>query len=414
MPKLRERHLKIALFVLGLCLRAYADLARGVSSDDLTSVSFVLDPSWSSALWDNAPPTFYLFMKTIALLSNDLWVLRSAAFAVSGISFLLLFLEFEKEEDSAWILAFWALYPTSVVNATFRPTVFAEISGVLLFLAMKRGSLPKIAAAVVALAFSSYLSFVAPVVALADVDRRKKPLWILLAAGIIVSSGGMLFIRWNSLVWLSPKSSLDLVRSSFLMLSQLWGFSLPLFLVICWVLGRARAMPRSMIAIILMVLAGPLLTGYQFLSSRFLISVTPWVIGSVALALRLRTDWPARLLIVTIPAVTTVWFLMHEKSGWLEAGRFAAETGQEAILYCPPTMAHLFSPRFIAARGALDEQIAKNLPHGGWILRPVITHDTTMTAFLNSGGNSKFAVEESRTFSENALEPVRAVRVRAR
>ncbi|MES2963140.1 MAG: hypothetical protein V4760_04560 [Bdellovibrionota bacterium] len=405
------RRLKIFILLAGLALRFVWVVGRGLSRDELTSFAYVFAPEWQSLFWDNAPPTFYALMKGLYALAGSEWVLRGFAFLASATSFILFFRFLDREESNLWLLGFWAVSPTSVVNASFRPTVLVELAGIVFFLTLRSSSLLRILAALGGLAATSYLAFLAPLVALSEIDwRDRRRLW-LLGAGFLVAGVGVARINWNALNWLSAGDPWALGKSSFLMLSQLWGFSLPLFAAVTWVLVSHRKVPRSFIVIVGLILIGPFVTGHRFSSSRFLILFTPWVVMSIAAVLRLRRDIAAGALIVLIPAVTTTWFLSHEKSGWREAGSFAVWTGADAIFYTPTPMARLFSTRFEQGDVDLKTAIPRQLKAGGWVLRANPERDIGMNAFLKSGGAAGFAPAEIRIFGEGSLEPVRAVRV---
>ncbi len=410
------RRLKISIFIFGLAFRFVWTLCRGLSADELTSLSYVLSPGLNSAFWDNSPPTFYLLMKAAYLVVSDEWFLRVVAFAISSVSFVIFFRFLDREENgNLWLLGFWAVYPTSVVNATFRPTILIELAGIIFYLASRSRSLGRLVGGCLALMATSYLGFIAPLVALGDEPKpsaaRDRKKLVILVCAIFVAAVGLLRIRWQSLTWLRSGSVIDLGASSFLMLSQLWGFSLPLFLAVTWTLARARKISRSFIVIVLLVALGPILTGHRFASSRFLIFLSPWVLISIATVLRLRRDFWVGALVVIIPAVTTIWFLLHEKSGWVEAGRYVAATGEKAIVYVPQTMASYLSPRFVKGDLDMDLAISKHIANGGWILRPNPSRDIRMLRFLPEGGHPGYDVKESRVFGENSLEPVLAVHI---
>lgn len=411
---LNGRRLKISILVVGLVLRFVWIAMRGLSRDELTSFGFVFEPGWESAAWDNSPPTFYLAMKALWSVTGNAWVMRLTAFAVSATSFWLMFRHLDREERNFWLLGFWALSPTSVVNATFRPTILAELAGILFFLALRSGSTAKLLGSVVALVSSTFVFFVAPLAALAEIDRRDRKSIVVSCLAILVGLVAATRIDWRALSWLGTRDVWELAESGLLTLSQLWGFSLPLFLVVAGVLIYHRQVPRSFLLITMIMIVGPLVTGHRFLSSRFFIVLTPWVLFSIGRVLRLRREPAVGFLFILIPAVTTFWFLKHEKSGWPEAGQFVAATREPALFYAPSSLARLFSPTFKSGELDMDASISRHLPEGGWVLRANPARDVRMNEFLKTDGNEDFVPVATKVFGEGSLEPVWAVKVSPR
>lgn len=406
--------MKLFILIGGLTLRFAWVALRGLSRDELTSLGYIFEPTWQSVFWDNAPPTFYVFMKSLWGVSGSEWVLRIAAFGISATSFVLFFQFLDREEKNLWLLGFWALSPTSVVNATFRPTILAELAGIVFFLALRSGKTWKIVVSIAALAASTFVAFLAPLVAASEIDLREKKNRFLLVAGAFAGIYGATRINWGALGWLGTDRVGDLLESSVLLLSQLWGFSLPLFLAVLWVLFTNRKITRPLVLIVALAFVGPLVLGHRFGSSRFFILCTPWVLMSIAQVLRLRRDFAAGALIVIIPAITTFWFLKHEKSGWSEAGRQLAKKEEKAIFFAPSSLAHYFSDRFEAAEPEMDRAISRQLPNGGWVVRANPDRDVGMNSFLANRGNADYLPIEVLNFGHDSLEPVRAVKVARR
>ena len=423
---MRLRIYWLLYILLGFVPRLWWISHGGNTLDELTSYGFVLAPGWASAFWDNSPPVYYLFQKAFQLICVGELTNSAFALVVSSISFIIFAVWLRKNEASNWTLLFWALNPISILNSSPRPTVLAELAGILFFITFQRAistektTKPmkrRLIFSLFALALTTYTAAVAAAISFIALYKRFSRTE-LLVAGFFVSVSVLCviyLIHWETLNWLSTSSQIDLVLSGFRAVFQFWAMSAPLFLACFFVAVRKRQFYGLPIVAAVLAILLPLITQHRLSEPRFLIFLNSFAIVSVDEVIRSlrRPLFGCLIFIFVIP--TLAWYGLREKSGWpASIKRFQGDPNVLVFLKAPASVRYVYREKNLKSLPAAAlETIAEQCVPDCWVVWGRNSTDS-FTGEIATDSLLNFKTEEFSGTNVNSLEPVYSAHLRWR